>query len=413
VPDHLKGKQRTALSDLISFLDKRQGLIIEGLRRVGKTTLMHQLINYLLNTKVNPLHILYFTFDEEVEYLDKILDEYEKLYLKSNLDGKKIFIFLDEIHKLKSWQDKLKIYYDYHPEIKFIISGSTSPVIEKNAKESLAGRFFSFKLKPLTFKEFLVFRGFDVDYQKIDFFKKELDIEFYQYIKTSGFVEVITEEDDSFIQKYFNETVSERIVYKDVPQAFGIDEPDLLKTMFSLVCYEPGSLINYDSLGNDLKRDRRTIQKYFTYLNSSFLIKTLYNYSSNQLIKHKKNKKIYPAFSSFIFAKNPDLLVNKSKLGRALETVILQEQEPTMYFRNPQKVEVDFIINYQGKETPLEVKFTNKIERKDFNPILNFMRQFGMVNGLMITEWLEDDICIDGRRIQVIPLVKFLLNRAP
>jgi predicted AAA+ superfamily ATPase len=100
------------------------------IRRVWKTTLIKQFIDYLIQEKnVNRKNILFYSFDELWEIEEKI-EEYKKI-TEIDLEKDKIYIFLDEIQKIKDWQSKVKIYYDLYPNIKFILSGSSLLFLQK------------------------------------------------------------------------------------------------------------------------------------------------------------------------------------------------------------------------------------------------------------------------------------------
>ena len=103
------------------------------------------------------------------------------------------------------------------------------------------------------------------------------------------------EQDEVKISKYVKEFVLDKIIYIDIPEVFSIDEPSLLETMFSIISAKPGMIVDYESLSNDLKRNRKTISNYILYLEKAFLIKKLYNYSKNILTSEKKLKKFYPS----------------------------------------------------------------------------------------------------------------------
>ena len=114
----LKPYKRGLFSKLVEFLGDRQILLIYGLRRVGKTTLLYQLIDHLLEQGVERDHILYFSFDEAVADLKQIIEGYQETAIGKPLQKvKKVYIFLDEIQKLKNWQNQIKIYYDLYPNI--------------------------------------------------------------------------------------------------------------------------------------------------------------------------------------------------------------------------------------------------------------------------------------------------------
>jgi len=139
VPQKFLGSYEREVFDYIkSLLNKRQTLLFYGLRRVGKTFLMYKTIDDLIKNGVNPLHIIYFSFDEKIEGIEKIISEYEERVLKEKISNiPKVYIFLDEIQKEKEWQDKIKILYDLNPNIKIILSGSVSVSLQYGSKESL------------------------------------------------------------------------------------------------------------------------------------------------------------------------------------------------------------------------------------------------------------------------------------
>ena len=127
--------------------NKLFSVAIYGLRRVGKTILMKQIMYELKKIKENTL---YFMFDDIMAQNPDILEDIIDFYLKTIAGEGRKYIFLDEIQKVPYWQDILKRFYDMREDIKFIVSGSASLRIKKS-KESLAGRIFDFYLPILTF----------------------------------------------------------------------------------------------------------------------------------------------------------------------------------------------------------------------------------------------------------------------
>ena len=148
--------KRDIYLEIEKHLDKRFILALVGLRRVGKTTIMYQLIQKLVEANINKTNILFFSFDEISVKLNEVLETYKEIHSK-DIRAEKIYIFLDEIQKCEGWENELKKYYDLYPKIKFIISGSESLFIRKKTKETLAGRIFEFTLTPFTFREYLRF----------------------------------------------------------------------------------------------------------------------------------------------------------------------------------------------------------------------------------------------------------------
>src|SRR3989339_603824 len=137
---------------LVALLTDRLIISIVGLRRVGKTVLLKQLIGHLIdNDKVEPRNILFLSFDEAMLSSAVKLDDYLRIYL-SHFQARRtgrLYIFLDEIQYAPEWQHILKRFYDTEPNIKFIISGSSSLFLKKKATESLVGRIYEFNLQVL------------------------------------------------------------------------------------------------------------------------------------------------------------------------------------------------------------------------------------------------------------------------
>ncbi|MEM5812060.1 MAG: AAA family ATPase, partial [Candidatus Aenigmatarchaeota archaeon] len=136
-------------------------------------------------------------------------------------DVDKVYVFFDEVHKCKDWENKIKVYYDLNPNIKFFLSGSASLIVSKKAKESLAGRIYEFILKPLTFKEFLEMKNVKVSFEEAKLFNEKILLYFVDFVRKAGFPEIINEDNDEKIKTYIKQSVIERIIYKDIPKEFG------------------------------------------------------------------------------------------------------------------------------------------------------------------------------------------------
>ena len=386
---------RAILNEIVPFIEKRQIIAIHGLRRTGKTTLMHHIINILLKNN-KPTNIIYYTFDLFDEKIEEILKRARELL--GTDEKEKAFVFLDEIQKHSDWENELKILYDNLPNIKFFISGSSSLFIEKKTKESLGGRAFSFVLDPLTFKEYLNIKSIEI---KGNLFEKEAKEALNHYLRIGGFPELIDERDSVKIDKYVKELIIDRVVYIDIPTAFGIDEPQLLERILSIISAAPGSIIDYESLANDLSRNRKTISNYIFYLEKAFLIKKLYNYSKNLLTTEKKSKRMYPTSTAFAYLFN-------SEEGRIIETGVLMNGDFRFFSRDGNK-EVDF-IKIDKTTIPIEIKYTDKVKDKDLKGLFRFFDVHNLKEGLVITKGLEEVKRVNGKTVKYIPLWKWLLK---
>ena len=178
-----KQYKRSFFDKIQEFKKYRQIIILTGLRRVGKTTLIYQTVKELLNG-ADPKRIFYFSFDKEIDDLVELFENYKEL---TGVDYKKekIFVFFDEITKFKKWAGELKLIYDSSPNIKFCISSSSSINLEEEAIKNLAGRYFMINITPLGFKEFLDIGGKQKMIENHGLYSREIKKEFFYYLLRS------------------------------------------------------------------------------------------------------------------------------------------------------------------------------------------------------------------------------------
>jgi len=237
---------------------------------------------------------------------------------KDILTAGKIYVFLDEIQKLKDWQEQLKLFYDLYPNIKFIVTGSASLVISKGVEESLAGRVYEFVLPLLSFREYLNFLGKNIprikniynfsELKEIYLKRESIFPLFFSYLKTGGFIEIAGEEDEFKIKEY-SKSILERVILGDIPLSFKTKEPLILKDIIELIASNPGFLLDYTKLAEVFKKDKRVISNYVFYLNYALLVKVLSNFSGSKFSSGRKLKKslfnfykfYFPVFSGKIF----------------------------------------------------------------------------------------------------------------
>jgi len=394
--DLLPSQPRTLFQELRDSLDRRQAEVIVGLRRTGKTTLMLQLIDHLLRRGTDPRSILYFTFDERSRDLRGLLREYEERVLRSRLRDRRIYLFLDEVHKLPGWPEEVKLLYDFNPNLKLVLSGSASLNLMRGAGESLAGRCVFHRLDPLSFVEFLRLRYGESPPPPEDFeiSERRLSIHLQEFL-LRGFPEIVRAGDQE-ARRYVRELVLERILYRDIPQSFPASEPELLKLLAELLCSSPGMVLNVDSLSKELGRAKKTVGDYLSYLELSFVIRRLSNLRGSMLAVSRKNRKGYPC--------HPSLCTTQDHT-RVIETLVMSETGAQFYWRL-RDLEVDFVLR-NGRTMPVEVKYAQKVRERDLRGIRAFCRRFGLERGLVITR--EEMGRLDG--LELVPLLRFILYR--
>jgi hypothetical protein len=393
--EFLPPRKRELFGELERALKKRFIDVIIGLRRTGKSTLMFQLIDHLLEQGTDPRALLYFSFDERSADLKEIVREYEERVLRAPLRDARVFVFLDEIHKLPRWAEELKLLYDLNPKLKLVVSGSASLNLMRGAHESLAGRALFHRLDPLSFREFLHLRGERVPPpEDFELWERRLAISFQDYLR-KGFPEVIHASDWE-ARRYVRELVLERVIYRDIPESFHADDIELLKLLTEHVCSKPGLVLNVDSLSKDLGRARKTIRNYLEYLELTFVIRRLRNLRGTLLAASRKNPKGYPYHPCILTSEDETALV---------EAAVVSEVGGNYYWRL-RGFEVDVVLK-DGSPLPVEVKYKAKIDERDLKGILAFCKRYKSKRGIVVTK------SASGRRrgIRLVPLLYFLLYR--
>lgn len=335
--------RRRDYAKLLKALQNRQIVIITGLRRVGKSTLMYQAIDHLLET-TPPQQILYFSFDEEKHDPKQILKIYEREVLKKPFEeAGKIYVFFDEIQNVDGWTAAVKQFYDLYPSVKFVLSGSSTLLLSVEAVHKLAGRFTTLKVKPLTFVEFLELKK--IKPERIMDFPRHAQTLFSEYLTKSGFPQVAAWDSEDMVAEYVRNSVGERIMFRDIPSVFGTKSISLIKDMFKLVVLNPGLVINLNNLAKDLQSTRVTVSNYLRYFETTLAIKALSNYRPSTLASSRKLKKYYPATTSLTYAYDKNSFYEK--FGGVLETYVVSALDAQYYFREDGR-EVDVVLVDDG-----------------------------------------------------------------
>lgn len=398
----LEFNARDIYAAIKEFIPLRQIIAFTGLRRVGKTTLMYKIIADFIEKGTDPKNIIYFSFDDfKGSEMSEIIKVYEEL-MEKDFKKEKYLIVLDEVQKLENWENQLKIVYDMFKNVKIIISGSESLFIRKKSKESLAGRIFVFKVEPLSFKEFLNFRK--VKFEPIGIYEKELLKLFTEFTLSLGFPELVNTKNKEIIKKYIQEGIVEKVLYRDFSKLFKIKDISVIESLLNIFMEEPGQIIDLSELSNDLKISRQTLSTYLNYLEQSFLIKKLYNYSKNRRKIERKLKKYYPCVISV------DLLFKDDDLSRSrvFEWMIINQLKADFFWRDPYKHEVDVVLT-DKKTVPVEIKY-GKVDLAGINA---FMKAFCITNGTVVTREREETQKVNEKVIELIPAFKFLLKNKP
>ncbi len=413
-PQFLLGRKRKEFNEIIINLESKRILSIIGPRRVGKSTLIYQTINYLINEKkIDSKRILFFSGDDpslffnDNDKLSDVLEVYFNEILQESITkiSSKVYIFIDEIHFIKNWQNYLKTYFDRKYNIKFIVTGSSSLHLFKDANESLLGRIENLYVLPLTFNQFLNFhrtyvsKEKDIDIPKFDldkpeeslkklqniYYNEELKITIQkvlnEYILVGGYPEYFEERNIDIWQKRLADDIITRGIYKDILTIYSIKSPKILEKLMYYIADNNSQTFSYSGMTKNFSIDTVTLISYVGYLKQAFLINVLENYSTNIGKVIRSNKKLSILDNGIQNSLLKKKEISNNDAGHIVEAMadfdirLLCEKENynQYYYRNANKEEIDIILDRKIDIIPIEVKYTNQIENSDTTTIKNFI----------------------------------------
>lgn len=320
--------------------------VILGQRRVGKSFIMRQLMQSLIEKGVNPKNIFYLNkelvdFDAVRNYKD--LDAVLNIYKKELKILGKIFIFLDEVQEIEGWEKVVNsLAQDHKQEHEVFISGSNSKMLSSELATYLSGRYVNFTIYPFLFGEY-------ADFKKIAKNKEN----YLGYLKTGGLPELFNLPSDETKAHYLG-ALENAILLKDVIQRHKIKDAKLLEDLFKFLADNIGNLFSVNSIvqflrSQGIKTNHETINNYLGYILESYIIHEAERFD----IKGKNIlaglKKYYLNDLSF---KNYLLSSFNFGLGKHLENAVyihLKSRDYRVYVGSLGKKEIDFIAE-KGQE---------------------------------------------------------------
>ena len=409
------GYKRKMIEYLIKLVSIKQIIAITGIRRCGKSTILKQLINFLIfNKKVNPKNILFcnlesphlIKFKNNSKNLQNIFEEYLVI---TNPKGK-IYIFLDEVHFFNDWQVFVKNLYE-NGNVKFFITGSNSKLLSAEMASMLSGRSIELNLKPFSFNEILLSKNIKID-NKFNLAKNEVKIVklFNDYLKLGGFPEVFQEKNKE-IKKEILINYYKNILYQDIIPRFEVKKTKEIEKLLLYLFSNIGQNFSYNSLAKYLRITDKTAKEYISFFEKSFLITEISNYQFSLKKQENYPKKVYVIDNGFIDAVSFSFSENYSHFLENLVFINLAQKEKEIYYFYD-KYECDFVIKEKNKvieaiQVTKNIHYNNR--KRELNGLKNALNKFNLKTGKIITQNQEEKFSEDGFLIHIIPAWKWLL----
>lgn len=388
------------IAELLPLLDQREILVISGIRRCGKSTILYQLIDALLNKKVPPQNIFYFNFDNH--FKDSI-DEAFQSFLQLNNPQGRLYLFFDEIQNVPDWERWIKTNYDlYDRDVKFIITGSNNSMLNSNLSTLLTGRTFTKNVYPLSFKEYLNFMNFEL--KDLDLQKNAMIHHLTNYFEKGGFPEVVVNMDEDTNQMRLKEYYNS-IILRDIVEPNKVREVSKLIDLVNFCMTNISNLFSYNKISKLLGLNINSLREFLSYVETAYLVYQLkfFSYSVKESIILNKPRKIYCIDSGM---RNNIVMRFSKDEGRIAENIVfieLKRRNKEIYYWKDRN-EVDFIV-YDKSISAINVCYSNNIDNREVKGLEQF-KDKRCKEKIIITKNIEK---IENG-IKYIPMWKWLVG---
>ena len=414
------GRERTFyLNRILSLLEGVEKVIsVYGVRRSGKSFLLRQVAKEL-SEKIGKNNVLYVNFEEvrlgsnDIKMLVEIYDAYRE-FIRPD---KKPLLILDEVQEIKEWERFVRSLHEKN-EARLIVSGSSAKLMSEDLATLLSGRDIPIEVFPLSFREFLEFKGVGASSEKDVIIRKfEIIQRLREYFEFGGFPEVVLEDEEekkkAILRRYF-----ETILVKDVERKFRVREKEKLEFLANFYITNVSSPITYTSVSKILNMPKKTVERFSSYLAASRALFFISRFSPTLKEQEKAARKVYSIDTGMSNAVGFRIFEN---YGKTMENIVAVEllrrfsTSPTVkiYYLKVNEKEVDFVIKEGMRIKQLiqvsYVSSKNEISKREVDALLKASEKL-KCNDLIIVTWdVEEQIEINGKIMKLVPLWKWLL----
>lgn len=373
-------------------------IVITGIRRCGKSTLLRQLSGQYRD-------FLYINFDDD-RLLDFSLADFPGLMLvfEKLWPGTKT-LFIDEIQNVPSWERFIRRIHD--EGYKVFLTGSNANLLSAELGTRLTGRYMPVTLYPFSFTEVLRFRAIETS-RITETRKAQILAEFDRYLAGGGFPEFLKTGDPEYLKRIYDD-----ILFRDIISRSGIREVKGFRHLARYIFSNTANPATYNALKNTLGfRSVASVRDYIGFLEEAYLIFEIFRYDPSLKKQYVTEKKLYCIDTGM---RNAVAFRFSDDKGRLLENLVLIEllrRHASVFFsRNPK--ECDFITEEGGKVTgAIQVCYELLPENRgrELAGLAGAMEEHNLSRGTLLTYQQEETIRQGTRTVRILPVWKWLLS---
>ncbi len=398
------GIVRSLLAEVERAAHVPHAVIVSGLRRVGKSTLLAQMAHKL------GIDAFYYLNFEDDRFLGFHTDDINDLYqVMVEVFGQRNIFIVDEIQNVPGWERFVRRFMDMG--FKFYITGSSASLLSRELGTRLTGRYVPIELFPFSFNEFLVFREepvFDltrmttVETARLN---KALD----NYLHLGGIPDALKYPELPLLRTLYDD-----VLYRDIATRYRLEAISALKELAFTLMSNPANLVSFNKLKEQFRLGSvNTIKNYIGYMENSWLIfpLTLYDYSvKRQQIAPKKIYCIDTGLSNAVgFRFSP----NKGRLLKNLVFLALRQQTKEIYYyMSPDKYEVDFYLPENRQFIQVAQHLENRATReREIRALESAMQQIKVQSALILSDSNENSFEINSVPVEIRSTAEWLIEQ--
>jgi len=354
--------KRRIINEILKYLYEKEVIVLYGGRQVGKTFILYWLRDYL---KKKEEQVYYIDLEERryLEILNQGPENLKKLLIEEGLNfNKKIFVLVDEIQYLDNPTNFLKLISDHYPNLKLIVSGSSTFEIRRKTEKALVGRIIIFEIYGLSFEEFLIFKEYQKGIEPVLTKLKEEELRelFTEFILFGSYPKISLISEREKKEKYLWQII-DTYLKRDIRDLAKVKEIEKFNKLLEILGSQIGQLLNIEELSNTCRLSKQTVERYLFILEQTYVIRLVRPFFKNLRSELFKTPKIYfydSGIAHLLWLK----VISPQVLGEIFETTIFSElvkvfgKESIYFWRTKDKKEIDFILRFKDKIIPIEVK---------------------------------------------------------
>ncbi len=389
-------------------------VVVSGVRRCGKSTLLLQFCRSLIESGVRKEDILIVNLEDprlkkpDLGLLNKIYEAY-----LTELNPQKLhYVVLDEVQVVEGWERFARFLHE-NKKIRVFVTGSSSKLLSSEYSTVLAGRHVDMETYPLSFREFLRFRGVDAGDNVAAVSKRhELKRLVSEYVKWGGFPKacLLKGEQDKkeVLNAYFRD-----IMIKDVVMRHRIREVEKLEELAKYYLTNTASLQSFNNIRKVIGTSLDTVERFSGYFSEAYLVFFVSKFSFSKKEQIQNPKKAYCIDTGL---RNAVGFVFSDDSGRLMENVVFLElkrrKKEIFYWKG--KGEVDFVAKDGLRKLALiQVCYdveNESTKKREVGALMEAMKELKLKEGLVITAEYEHEEKVGGKKIIYRPLWKWLLG---